>query len=329
MERDDPRGAAAGPAPVATPPGECAERPRRAGAAPLRPPLASITGAERCGGGPARRADPPVRAPAGAGVGGARGTAGGRILKDRMEIVRAALSAPVHREWRAVYTAALVTWIGESAFFLIGRIGPLVSDMASYWAAGTDDMRTHVLGSYWPPLYPLLTVPFHDWGGPAARMCGPEPPWAGRTHGAVPPGPRGRDGRSAAQRWHDPPRPPTSLVPARRPGVRAPRSRHRPAPARCAATAGFRPAGVPVSKGPAAWPLRNSSAPWRSRGVVRLEAGLVGRTPPVGGCRKCYCPNGGDPAGKVHVHSRDDAAEGAAAPVGAVYRLVAERRHGV
>ncbi len=56
----------------------------------------------------------------------------------------------------------------EAIGFLLGPIGPLVNDMASYWSAGTTDMQLHTLDVLWPPLYPLLTVPFHLWGGPAA-----------------------------------------------------------------------------------------------------------------------------------------------------------------
>jgi hypothetical protein len=73
----------------------------------------------------------------------------------------------LRQDWRAVYGAALILWGVEALLFLLTRTGPLVSDMAAYWASGTADIRTHVLGTYFPPLYPLLTIPFHHWGGPA------------------------------------------------------------------------------------------------------------------------------------------------------------------
>lgn len=77
----------------------------------------------------------------------------------------------IHIDARSVYTVALLVWCVESIAFLVGPIGPLVNDMASYWSAGTTDIHLHTLDVLWPPLYPLLTVPFHLWGGPAALVA--------------------------------------------------------------------------------------------------------------------------------------------------------------
>ena len=82
--------------------------------------------------------------------------------------MRAAVGPWLAANARVVFLAALCGWLVEGVLFLLGPIGPLVSDMGSYWATGTADMRTHLLGTYWPPLYPLLTVPFHRAGGPGA-----------------------------------------------------------------------------------------------------------------------------------------------------------------
>lgn len=78
----------------------------------------------------------------------------------------AALRVPL--KWERVFAVTLMVWLAESLVFLFTPTGPLISDMAAYWNTGTSELHTHVLSTYWPPLYPLITIPFHHFGGPMA-----------------------------------------------------------------------------------------------------------------------------------------------------------------
>ena len=74
---------------------------------------------------------------------------------------RNAPPSPTHARERGttlVYGLLLLTWCLEGILFLTRPTGPLLSDAASYWAAGAQILRTHVLLNYWPPGYPQGNV---------------------------------------------------------------------------------------------------------------------------------------------------------------------------